>query len=86
VSEIFGGLAGLAIGVVAVLLTKPRRAKPTYLAPIVNPRPPSNAMWPLLDGGNWEGGTTDAAGNMWVHVPNVGWQKSRPNPFLRQES
>lgn len=45
-------------------------------------RPPRDVLWPLPEGGNWEGGTADAEGNRWVHVPWTGWEMARPSPFL----
>lgn len=44
---------------------------------------PHGALWPLPDGGTWEGGTTDRHGNRWVHVPHKGWQLASPLPFFR---
>jgi hypothetical protein len=45
-------------------------------------RPP---LWPLEEAGGWEGGCTDSAGQRWVHVPWVGWQRARPSPFFRHD-
>lgn len=33
----------------------------------------------LPSGGNWEGGTQDADGNHWVHVPWKGWTRHQPS-------
>lgn len=43
---------------------------------------PDGGHWPGTEGGSWEGGCTDATGQRWHHVPNVGWQPAPPHPFL----
>lgn len=50
--------------------------------PVLTFRPPYGAFGPLSDGGGWEGGSTDAAGNYWHHTPWNGWTMYRPNPAL----
>lgn len=47
--------------------------------------PPSEVLGAFADlgpGGNWEGGTVDKAGRLWIHEPYTGWRPAGPRPYL----
>lgn len=53
-----------------------RKAAEDALSSAGPPRPDALGQvsgWP--DGGNWEGGYVNSAGERWRHVPNVGWER-----------